>query len=93
MVFAVWAARPGLVTPEVTQAFQESCRFGRDHIEEIIAAESARRGFAPEMVRKYLTRHIVHELGPREYQGLEQFLTWSRQPQPSGASAGRASSV
>jgi predicted solute-binding protein len=88
MVFAVWAARPGLVTPEVTRAFEESCRFGRDHIEDIVAAEAPRRGFAPELVREYLTRHIVHELGPREYQGMELFLSWARQPQPSGASAG-----
>jgi predicted solute-binding protein len=70
MVFAVWAGRPGVVTPEVTQAFQDSCRFGREQIEEIIAAESASRGFAPELVREYLSRHIVHELGPREYQGM-----------------------
>ena len=41
-----------------------------------------------QLVREYLTRHIVHELGPREYQGMELFLSWARQPQPSGASAG-----
>jgi len=88
MVFAVWAARPGLITPEVTQAFRESCRFGRDHLDEIVAAESVSRGFPPDVVRDYLSRHIVHELGPREYQGMEQFLTWASQPQPSGATAG-----
>ena len=52
-----------MATPEVAQAFRESCRYGREHLEEIVTAESASRGFAPETARAYLTRHIVHELG------------------------------
>jgi chorismate dehydratase len=78
MVFAVWAARPGLVTPEVVAAFAGSLRYGRECIEEIVALESARREFAPGLVREYLTRHIVHELGSREYEGMRQFLELAR---------------
>jgi predicted solute-binding protein len=77
MVFAVWAGRKGTVTPEVVVAFQESCRYGLDRLEEIVAAESVARGFAPDLVREYLTRHIVHELGPRDYQGMELFLEYA----------------
>jgi predicted solute-binding protein len=77
MVFAVWAARRGIVTPEIAQAFRDSCRWGREHMDEIVAAESPRRGFAPELVREYLTRHIVHELGDSEYEGMKRFLEWS----------------
>jgi predicted solute-binding protein len=77
MVFAVWAGRRGTVTPELVSAFQESCRYGLDRLEEIVAGESAARGFAPELVRAYLTRHIVHELGPRDYQGMELFLEYA----------------
>jgi chorismate dehydratase len=77
MVFAVWAGRKGTVTPEVVAAFQESCRYGLDRLEEIVAAESAARGFGPELVRDYLTRHIVHELGRRDYQGMELFLEYA----------------
>ncbi len=77
MVFAVWAGRKGTVTPELVAAFQESCRYGLDRMEDIVAAESAARGFAPELVREYLTRHIVHELGPRDYQGMELFLEYA----------------
>ena len=77
MVFAVWAGRKGAVTPETVAAFQESCRYGLDHLEEIVSVESAARGFAPEIVREYLTQHIVHELGPREYQGMELFLEYA----------------
>jgi predicted solute-binding protein len=42
------------------------------------AAESARLDFTPDLVRDYLTRHIVHELGPREYEGMGLFLEYAR---------------
>lgn len=83
MVFAVWAARPGMSNPEVVEAFRDSCRFGRERIEEIVDAEAQRRGFSPQLVREYLTRHIVHELGPREYEGMELFLRYTRELAPS----------
>ena len=47
-------------------------------MDEIVAAESKARGFAPDVVHEYLTRYIVHELGPREYQGMEIFLEYAR---------------
>ena len=77
MVFAVWAGRPGLTSPAIAAAFRDSCRFGKERMEEIVRAESTRLGFAPELVRDYLTRHIVHELGPREYEGMELFLRFA----------------
>jgi predicted solute-binding protein len=79
MVFAVWAARAGVGTPDVAAAFRESCRYGRERMDEIVAAESAARGFAPALVREYLTRHIVHQLGPREYAGMDLFLRYARE--------------
>jgi predicted solute-binding protein len=79
MVFAVWAGRRGVATAEVEEAFRSSWRYGQAHMEEIVAAESASRGFSPEMVRAYLTRSIVHELGPREYAGMKLFLEYARE--------------
>jgi chorismate dehydratase len=79
MVFAVWAGRPGVATAPVAEAFQESCRFGRERIEEIVASEAPRREFAPELVREYLTRNIVHELEARDYQGMDLFLRYARE--------------
>jgi len=84
MVFAVWAGRKGAVTPELVAAFQASCRYGLERIEEIVAAESAARGFAPDFVRAYLTRHVVHELGPRDYQGMELFLEYASRGTAAG---------
>jgi predicted solute-binding protein len=77
MVFAVWGARKGVANDSLAQAFRDSCRFGLDHIEQIVAAEAARLGLEPELVREYLTRHIVHQLGPREYEGMRLFLEWA----------------
>src|SRR5437763_797298 len=51
MVFAVWAARRGTVTPDLVAAFQESCRYGLERVEEIVAIEAPARGFAPDVVR------------------------------------------
>lgn len=84
MVFAVWAARPGAASPEVAVAFRESCRYGRERIDEIVALESVSRGFEPELVRQYLTDRIVHELGDRDYEGMQRFLAYAREL--SGAS-------
>jgi chorismate dehydratase len=87
MVFAVWAGRKGVVTPEVVAAFRESWRYGREHMEEIVAAESPRLGFSPEFVREYLTRHIVHELGPRDYEGMDLFLRYAQEKSLGGVLA------
>jgi chorismate dehydratase len=78
MVFAVWAGRKEVVTPEVEAAFRESCRYGRERIDEIAGREAALRHFPPGLVRDYLTRRVVHELGPRDYEGLELFLSYAR---------------
>lgn len=77
-VFAVWAGRRSVITPQVVEAFQQSCRYGRERIEEIVAAESGRREIPPELVRDYLTRHIVHEIGARDYEGMDLFLSYAR---------------
>ena len=78
MVFAVWAGRPEVIDAETAAAFQESARYGRERLEEIIAAESAARGFAPALVRAYLGSHIVTELGEAEQRGMELFLRLGR---------------
>lgn len=78
MVFAVWAGRKEAIAPGLGDRFRDSCRYGRERIEEIVALEAPRREFAPALVREYLTRHIVHELGPRDYEGMDLFLRYAR---------------
>ena len=89
MVFAVWAGRAEVIAPAVIGAFQESWCYGQARLEEIVAAESAARGFPPELVRRYLTRHIVCDVGERERAGMDLFLRYARELDsvtfPSGA--------
>ncbi|MGA3075699.1 MAG: menaquinone biosynthesis protein [Bryobacteraceae bacterium] len=82
MVFAVWAGPREFVTPQVVAAFQDSCACGLRSLERIVAQEAAARGFAPELVRRYLASHIVFELGEPERQGMELFLRYARQLDP-----------
>lgn len=77
MVFAVWAARSGIMTPAITETFMESCRFGHQHMDDIVRTESCARGFEPQFVRRYLTTQILHELGAPEYEGLRTFLSYA----------------
>jgi predicted solute-binding protein len=83
MVFAVWGACKGIVTPAVEQAFLDSYRYGREHMEEIIATESAPRGMAPQLVREYLARNVTFELGERERAGMNEFLRLARELPPA----------
>jgi chorismate dehydratase len=74
MVFAVWAGRQGVVQPPFTAAFNDSCRYGLAHMDEIVRSESVTRNFPEALVREYLTSRIVFELGARDYAGLALFL-------------------
>jgi chorismate dehydratase len=87
MVFAVWAGPPALITPSVAAAFQASCAWGLENLERIVAEEAAGRGFDPELVRRYLTTHIVYRLGEAEQKGMESFLRYASQL-PARAAAG-----
>ena len=79
MVFAVWAGRKRHITPEVVDALVESCRFGRSHLEDIVKTDGIARGIPEKLAREYLTRHIVNELGPREYEGMQLYLRYARE--------------
>ena len=74
MVFAVWSGRKEVMQDRYEQAFVASCRYGLEHMEDIVSAEAPARGFAAELVRNYLTRHIVFELGDRDLEGMKLYL-------------------
>ena len=78
MVFAVWAARKGVIDAAGASALRESREFGRAHIEEIITRESRRRGFDEDLVRQYLTHYIHFDLTPECDAGMRRFLASAR---------------
>ncbi len=85
MVFAIWAGRKETVTPDVEVIFRASYEYGRSHLDDIIRLEAAPRGIPPGLAREYLTHHIVSDLGPADYRGLELFLHYARAEQEAAA--------
>ena len=74
MVFAVWSARKEFITPRNEQAFRDSLRYGLDHMNDIVHEQAPIRGITEELTRDYLTKHIVFELGARDYEGMRRYL-------------------
>ena len=83
MVFAVWGARQEALAAvpagDLSEAFLGSCRYGLDHIEDIVRQEAAPRGLSQALAREYFARHIVLELGQREYEGMRLFVQYARE--------------
>jgi hypothetical protein len=69
----------------VEAVFQASYAYGRTHIEDIVRLDAVPRGFSPELAREYLTRHIICELGPAEYEGLALYLSYAKSAAEAGA--------
>ncbi|MCS7314020.1 MAG: menaquinone biosynthesis protein [Bryobacterales bacterium] len=90
MVFAVWAARREVFSPGLAEPFLDSCRFGRDHLEDIVRLEAGGRGIPESLAREYLGERVVHELGDLEYRGLEEFLGRARRLDKEGGDAFRS---
>ena len=79
MVFAVWAARPQALTPGLADAFLGSCRFGIEHLDDIVRLESAPRQLTEALARDYFARHIVLELDERDYEGMRLFVQYAQE--------------
>ena len=59
----------------MTELFDASAEYGRQHIEEIIAeSRASKRELPADLVRRYVTHHISYDFGERERQSLELFL-------------------
>lgn len=80
MVFAVWSYSrqwSGARNPQhdrYARCFIESARYGLEHAEDIARAEGPSRGVSEELALRYVTHHIVYELGDRDYKGLDQYI-------------------
>jgi cyclic dehypoxanthinyl futalosine synthase len=74
MIFALWAARPGCVSPEDVQELTRAAQHGLGIRTELAQRFAAKKGGDPERYRRYLTQRIRYGLGPHELDGLEAFL-------------------
>ncbi len=74
LIFALWAARPGVLRPKDVQEITRAAQAGLGMRTEIAQAFAREKGGDPERYRRYLTQRIRYGLGPYELQGLEAFL-------------------
>jgi cyclic dehypoxanthinyl futalosine synthase len=74
VVFAVWAARPGVLAPEDVAELVRAAREGMGIRTELAQAFAREKGGDPEKYRRYLTHRLRYSLGPHELLGLETFL-------------------
>ncbi|HYQ80515.1 MAG TPA: cyclic dehypoxanthinyl futalosine synthase [Anaeromyxobacteraceae bacterium] len=77
MVFALWAARPGVLAPEDVAELARAAQHGLGVRTEIAQGFAREAGGDPEHYRRYLTQRIRYGLGPYELNGLEAFLARS----------------
>jgi cyclic dehypoxanthinyl futalosine synthase len=78
VVFAVWAGRPGALSPEDVAELTRAAREGLGMRTEIAQAFAREKGGDPEKYRRYLTHRLRYSMGPHELSGLEAFLEKSR---------------
>jgi predicted solute-binding protein len=74
-VFAAWAGKPGLPVLALRQLTLGSYQYGRQHIAEIAAAEAGKRQISVDLADRYLRHHLHYEIGSKELEGLDMFLS------------------
>lgn len=74
-VFAVWAARPGVVDRDLYRVLHASRRRGVAELRRIADGYAWRGTTYPERSFDYLSRRMVYRLGAPEVEGLERFLS------------------
>lgn len=72
-VFAVWAARAGVVSPGIEERLQSARNRGLANLAAIAAAEAHRHGLTTVQCLGYLRDNLHYHLGPREREALEVF--------------------
>ena len=77
MVFALWSGPEQFMTETNRRAFADSCRFGLEHMDDIVRTSHANMNISADLIRTYLTKHIVFELGTDDHRGLQLFWSYA----------------
>ncbi len=72
-VLAIWAGRRDAITPEVVADFQESKRYGMEHIREISEAASVKLDLPAKALERYLVDNIDFNLDADNLEGLRLY--------------------
>lgn len=73
IVFAIWAGRPGVLSPALVQRLQATLREGRTEVFELVRMAAMDTGWSEAELARYITEVIQHELTPQHHKGLLEF--------------------
>lgn len=73
-VFAVWAARPGVLTPDILADLHAARRAGEAAIPRLAAAEAGGDPTRAAVLERYLRRNIRYDLDEAALRGLTRYL-------------------
>lgn len=71
--FALWMARSDVDLGDLPRQLDAARCGGMDHIEQIIQAHALPRGWPLDTARRYLTKHLQFEIGPRHIEAIRLF--------------------
>lgn len=83
MVFAVWAAKPGLPLESLSAITHGSYQFGKGRLGEIVESEHAAHRVTRELAERYLRHHIQFEIGAKEEEGMRAFRELANLAKPA----------
>jgi chorismate dehydratase len=72
-VFAMWIARPGVDTKDISPRLAAARDAGVRHLDEIAAAAAESLDISQELALSYLRENLHFTLGPEELAGLTRF--------------------
>jgi chorismate dehydratase len=76
-VLAVWAARPGIATPELAAEFAASLDFGLAHLPQICAEAAPQLNLPERELLLYLRTNIDYSLDDENRKGLIAYYTYA----------------
>jgi predicted solute-binding protein len=72
-VFAMWAARPGVLSKDMNQRLHQTLREGRAEVFDLVRGAGMTTGWSEAELSRYLNEVIQHELTPGHHKGLLEF--------------------
>jgi chorismate dehydratase len=74
-VFAVWTARQGVDLRDLPLRLTTAKQTGLRKIDQLVEQYAVPAGWPRELAKKYLTSHLVFDVGPAQLEGIKRFLS------------------
>ncbi|MGC8784959.1 MAG: menaquinone biosynthetic enzyme MqnA/MqnD family protein [Armatimonadota bacterium] len=72
-VWALWLGEAERITPSLVEVLLTACRWGLEHIDQVVHQQAARLGLPQDLVRHYLCDIMQYEMTPAHEQALQRF--------------------